>query len=58
MLCSNKNVINKGDSIWWKDLILVDKLFDEDNNSFSTNILCRLHNGRSISFWHSHWLEM
>lgn len=56
MFSSNNNLINNEDSIWWKDLILVDKMIEDDTNYFSTNISCRLHNGRSISFKHSHWL--
>ncbi|CAL5198598.1 unnamed protein product [Lathyrus oleraceus] len=56
MFISDKRVISKGDSIWWRDLIMVDINSKEKHYCFSYFIKYRLNEGRRISFWHINWL--
>lgn len=42
-------------SVWWADIIGLDKTISED--FFGNNCLFHIGDGFSISFWHSHWLE-
>ncbi|CAI8603088.1 unnamed protein product [Vicia faba] len=35
---------------------MVDRLIDDNINSFSSNTYCRVHNDRRTSFWNSCWL--
>lgn len=55
MFISDKSVISHGDSIWWRDLILVDSLEFDNCNCFSGNTLCRVKDGKSTTFWFSRW---
>ncbi|XP_058775701.1 uncharacterized protein LOC131649975 [Vicia villosa] len=56
VLASCKEVLNREDSSWWRDIILND--FKEENSveGFSDWVVCDFKKGNSILFWHSSWL--
>ncbi|XP_058761431.1 uncharacterized protein LOC131634822 [Vicia villosa] len=56
VLASCGDVLNRGDSSWWRDIILND--FKEENSveGFTDWINCECKNGKNILFWHSCWL--
>ncbi|KAI5448008.1 hypothetical protein KIW84_015444 [Lathyrus oleraceus] len=56
MFISDKCAINHGDSIWWRDLILMDNIEDENCIYFFYNTFCRVKDENSISFWFSKWI--
>ena len=45
MFISDICALNCGDSIWWRDLILIDSLEDGKRNCFSDNIFYRVKDG-------------
>lgn len=48
MLDNAKSLVNRSDSLWWRDLNLVGVMEEEDCNWFSNNISCKIGNGSSI----------
>ncbi|XP_058784133.1 uncharacterized protein LOC131658901 [Vicia villosa] len=46
-------VISKGDSIWWRDIILINDCDGSKGLSASELFLCRANNGENLSFWFS-----
>ncbi|XP_058725827.1 uncharacterized mitochondrial protein AtMg00310-like [Vicia villosa] len=55
MFANDKKIINKGDSIWWRDLILINDC-DESNDCFVSDLIhSRLCNDVDASFWFTRW---
>lgn len=55
MFVNDKCVISKGDSIWWRDDILIKDREGSNGLSFCDIIACKILNGENISFWFSRW---
>jgi hypothetical protein len=53
LLAGNAMRIDVKSSLWWRDIIELDKGSNE--NWFMTNISCRVGDGRTIGFWRFKW---
>lgn len=51
MFDGSRLVINKFDSLWWKNLSIAGKMMEEKFNRFSNSISCKISNGQTIEFW-------
>ncbi|CAK8568124.1 unnamed protein product [Lathyrus sativus] len=56
MLEVGKLLVNKFESLWWKDLKLVGVVEVDDYNWFANNISCKVGNGITIEFYINIWL--
>lgn len=45
------------DSIWWRDLMLLEEGISPANNLFALALRPILRNGKSMSFWKHCWLD-
>ncbi|XP_058746506.1 uncharacterized protein LOC131619428 [Vicia villosa] len=48
--------ITTRDSIWWRDLMMINGCESSYGLTVSDLIYCRIHNGESTSFWFSKWV--
>lgn len=55
MFISDVCAINCGNSIWWRDLILIDSIEDGKHNCFSDNTFCRVNDGINTYFLFNNW---
>lgn len=55
VLIRDNSVVEKKDSIWWRDLIISDNYENLNNNHFSGEIECTKRNGVDILFWYACW---
>ncbi|XP_058783674.1 uncharacterized protein LOC131658394 [Vicia villosa] len=51
MYVNDTGVISKNDSIWWRDLILINDCVGSNGLSVSDSFLCRVKSGDNVSFW-------
>ncbi|XP_058747098.1 uncharacterized protein LOC131620094 [Vicia villosa] len=56
VLVGDNSVLEKKDSIWWRDLILSDNYENLQNNHFARAIDCTVGNGENIPLWYACWL--
>ncbi|XP_058783901.1 uncharacterized protein LOC131658647 [Vicia villosa] len=57
MFVNDGNVMNKRDSLWWRDLMLINDCASSKGISASDLFSCRVKNGTKTSFWFSKWIE-
>lgn len=55
VLIGDKSVLNKRDSIRWRDLITSDNFVFLSYNRSAGVVICRIGNGKRTSFWNSRW---
>ncbi|XP_058775745.1 uncharacterized protein LOC131650019 [Vicia villosa] len=56
VLAACKEVLNRDDSKWWRDLILNDFKEEDLVDGFTDWVKCEFKKGNNILFWHSRWL--
>ncbi|KAI5404073.1 hypothetical protein KIW84_051277 [Lathyrus oleraceus] len=56
MFISDVCALNRGGSIWWRDLILIDSLEDGKRNYSFVNTLYGVKDDVNTSFWFSKWV--
>lgn len=57
MFINDKRLIQKIDSIWWRDLVTLDAIKGLEQNIFSDFYGCRLGDAINIMFVQSKWME-
>lgn len=55
MFVNDKAVITKRDSIWWRDLILINDCAGSNDIYASNLFYCKVKIGTLLSFWFSKW---
>lgn len=50
------SVLNSSDSIWWRDLVLVDSSIIPVENRFISAVRCTMGYGNDTTFWYSKWI--
>ncbi|XP_058765967.1 uncharacterized protein LOC131639491 [Vicia villosa] len=56
VLVGDNSVLERKDSIWWRDLILPDNYENLQNKHFAGAIECTVGNGEDIPLWYACWL--
>ncbi|XP_058741710.1 uncharacterized protein LOC131614098 [Vicia villosa] len=56
VLALSKDLLNRDDSRWWRDIVLNDFKEDELGEGFTDWVSCEFKNGYNTLFWHSCWL--
>lgn len=54
--CSLDRSWGTKDSIWWRDLMLLEKDLSQNQNFFQRAVSCDVGDGQSILFWYNKWL--
>ncbi|XP_058750809.1 uncharacterized protein LOC131623817 [Vicia villosa] len=57
VLASSKDLLNRDDSRWWRDIVLDDFKEDDLGEGFTDWVKCEFKKGNNILFWHSCWLD-
>lgn len=55
VLISDVSMVNKNDSIWWRDLLISDNYEQLIFEHFAGAIKCNLGNGVDIPLWYTSW---
>ncbi|XP_058751681.1 uncharacterized protein LOC131624783 [Vicia villosa] len=56
VLAASKDLINRDDSRWWRDIVLNDYNEEALGDGFTDRITCDLKQDNNVLFWHSVWL--
>ncbi|XP_058768826.1 uncharacterized protein LOC131642615 [Vicia villosa] len=55
ILIGDSSVVEKINSIWWRDILLSDNYVFLLNSNFPGAVICELGNGINIPFWYNTW---
>ncbi|XP_058775768.1 uncharacterized protein LOC131650044 [Vicia villosa] len=55
VLIGDKSVVHKSDSIWWRDIIIVDNYSSLFYHNFAGAVECNVGNGTDTPFWYCNW---
>ncbi|XP_058777040.1 uncharacterized protein LOC131651391 [Vicia villosa] len=55
MFVNDKVVLTRNDSIWWRNLLMINDCAGSNGVSISDLFFCRVNSGENVSFWFSKW---
>lgn len=56
MFVNDSRVLSKRDSMWWRDLVLINDCSGSSGLSVSDLVNCRVKIGAKSAFWFNNWL--
>lgn len=56
VLVGDNSVLKNKDSIWWRDLIILNGLKVTTQNQLVATVLYKVKNGSRTAFWHANWI--
>lgn len=55
VLIGDISVVEKNDSIWWRDLLISDNFMFLQDHSFANAVLCKIRSGNHVPFRYGYW---